>query len=152
MRLFGRSLLCCASAFALLSLASPANAQTDKKAVVEPGKEASLEKLPFTQGIIKGDTLYVSGQAGFGPKGRPENFDDEVKVALDNVGKYLKLAGYSYADVVSSTVYLTDIGNIEEMNKIYMSYFPVPRPARATVQVAKLVSNARFEIMVTARK
>jgi 2-iminobutanoate/2-iminopropanoate deaminase len=108
--------------------------------------------MPFSPAILKGDTLYVSGQVGFVNGKRPDDFEEEVKAALESVGKTLHQAGYDFADVVAANVYLTDIGQIDEMNKVYVKYFPVPRPARATVGVQKLVSNARIEIMVTARK
>jgi 2-iminobutanoate/2-iminopropanoate deaminase len=123
-----------------------------KKAIGSPKEQANLEKMPFSPAILKGDTLYVSGQVGFVNGKRPDDFEEEVKAALESVGKTLHQAGYDFADVVAANVYLTDIGQIDEMNKVYVKYFPVPRPARATVGVQKLVSNARIEIMVTARK
>jgi 2-iminobutanoate/2-iminopropanoate deaminase len=55
-------------------------------------------------------------------------------------------------DVVSVNVYLADIAEFGEMNKVYKTFFPEPRPARATVQVAALVSKARVEITAIAVK
>jgi 2-iminobutanoate/2-iminopropanoate deaminase len=80
------------------------------------------------------------------------NFEDEVKATLDNIGVTLKAAGYSFNDAVSVQVYLTDMELFQRMNAVYVTYFPEPRPARATVGVAKLVGTARIEISVTAWK
>jgi 2-iminobutanoate/2-iminopropanoate deaminase len=127
-------------------------ADSEKKAIASESDKARLKDLPFSPAILKDGTLYCSGQVGFGPNGRPENFEDEVKTALDHIGKTLGLAGYTFADVVTVTVYLTDMDLISKLNAVYPSYFPEPRPARTTVGVAKLVSGARIEITVMAKK
>lgn len=141
-----------ASMLVATGLSVAADKSSPKKAVVTASEKGKLDKLPFSPGILKGDTLYVAGQAGFGPNGRPDDFQEEVKMSLENVRKVLTEAGYDFSDVVTVNVYLTDIGMIEKMNEVYLKYFPVPRPARTTVGVQKLVSTARVEITVTARK
>jgi 2-iminobutanoate/2-iminopropanoate deaminase len=73
-------------------------------------------------------------------------------VALDNIQKILKAAGFELKDVVSVTVYLADIHEFPDMNKIYKSVMPDPKPARATIQAAALVNNARIEISAIAVK
>ena len=99
-------------------------------------------------------TLYVAGQTGNDLKSgqRPESFEDEVKVCLDNVGIILKAAGMDFKDAVTVSVYLTDMELFPRMNSVYTTYFKEPRPARTTVGVAKLVGTSRIEITVTARK
>ena len=82
----------------------------------------------------------------------PADFDAEVKQSLENIGVILKEAGMLPADVVSAQVYLTDKSLFERMNAVYTSYFKVPRPARTTVVIAKLVGDGHIEITVTARK
>ena len=82
----------------------------------------------------------------------PDNFEDEVKQTLENIGVILKAAGYSFEDAVSVQVYLTDMDLFQRMNAVYMPFFPEPRPARATVGVARLVGTAKIEISVTAWK
>lgn len=122
----------------------------DKKAVTPAG---STTAGPYTPGILAGSTLYVSGQVGRDAKGEyPANFEDEVRQTLKNVEVVLKEAGYSFADAVSVTVHLTDIGMFQRMNKVYMEFFPEPRPARTTVAVPALVGPAKIEITVTAWK
>ena len=109
---------------------------------------------PFSPGILSGNTLYVAGQTGSDLKtGKiPEDFAAEVRQTLDNIGLVLKEAGMSFDDAVAVQVYLTDMNLFPDMNKVYVTYFKEPRPARTTVGVAKLVGTARIEITVTASK
>jgi 2-iminobutanoate/2-iminopropanoate deaminase len=102
-----------------------------------------------------GDTLYVSGQTGadFKTQKVPDNFDDEVRQCLNNVGSILQAGGMDFSDVVSVQVYLTDIDLFQRMNAVYTQLFKEPRPTRTTVGVAKLAgAGAHVEITVTARK
>ncbi|MBK9169494.1 MAG: RidA family protein [Bryobacterales bacterium] len=109
---------------------------------------------PFSPGILVDGTLYVAGQVGQNLKdGKiPDNFEAEVRQTLDNIGLVLKEAGMSFADAVTVQVYLTDMSLFQEMNKVYVTYFPDPKPARTTVGIAKLVGTAKIEITVTAHK
>jgi 2-iminobutanoate/2-iminopropanoate deaminase len=107
---------------------------------------------PYSAGILVGDTLYVAGQVGMANGALPENFEDEVKQCLKNVGAILEAGGMNFSDVVSSTVYLTDMSMFERMNAVYTGVFKEPRPVRTTVGVAKLVGAARIEITVIAHK
>jgi 2-iminobutanoate/2-iminopropanoate deaminase len=134
----------------LLALSLAPLAQAEKKAIrpegIKPGG-------PYTPGIIAGKTLYVAGQVGRDKSGNyPESFEEEVKLTLESVGTILKAAGYGFEDAVAVQVYLTDITLFDRMNKVYMTYFPEPRPARTTVGVASLVGKAKIEITVTAVK
>lgn len=123
---------------------------SEKKVVAPPGAATGR---PFSPAILSGGTLYVSGQVGRDKKGAyPENFEEEVKLTLDSIGEILKAGGFSFADLVTVQVYLTDMELFEKMNGVYTSVIPEPRPARTTVGVAKLVGKARIEITVTARK
>lgn len=109
---------------------------------------------PFSPGVLVNGTLYVAGQTGGDLKTNktPENFQDEVRAALDRVGIILKAAGMGYSDAVNVTVYLTDMGMFQQMNEVYTSYFKANRPARTTVAVAGLSGGARIEISVIASK
>jgi 2-iminobutanoate/2-iminopropanoate deaminase len=64
----------------------------------------------------------------------------------------LKAAGFQLKDVVTVTVYLADIHEFGDMNKVYRGFMPDPKPARATVQVGGLVNNARIEVSAIAVK
>jgi len=118
------------------------------------GVPASGPKPPFSPGIQVNNTLYVAGQVGRDLKtGQiPQDFESEVKNALQNAGLVLKEAGFTFQDVVAVQVYLTDMDLFQRMNAIYATFFNDPRPARTTVGVAKLVAGARIEITITAQK
>jgi 2-iminobutanoate/2-iminopropanoate deaminase len=72
--------------------------------------------------------------------------------ALGNIANVIKAAGFQLNDIVAVTVYLADIHEFGDMNKVYRGFLPDPKPARATVQVAALVNNARIEISAVAVK
>jgi 2-iminobutanoate/2-iminopropanoate deaminase len=115
---------------------------------------SSAQGLPFSDGIIVGNTLYIAGQEGSDDSGKlaAGGIGPETTAALDNVQKVLKAAGFELKDVVSVTVYLADIHEFPDMNKVYKSVMPDPKPARATIQAAALVNNARIEISAIAVK
>jgi 2-iminobutanoate/2-iminopropanoate deaminase len=115
---------------------------------------SSAKGLPFSDGIVAGNTLYVAGQEGSDDSGKlaEGGIGPETTAALDNIQKVLKAAGFELKDVVSVTVYLADIHEFPDMNKVYRSVMPDPKPARATIQAAALVNNARIEISAIAVK
>jgi 2-iminobutanoate/2-iminopropanoate deaminase len=115
---------------------------------------APARGLPFSDGIVAGNTLYVAGQEGTDDAGKlaPGGTAAETKAALENIEKVLKAAGFELKDVVSVTVYLADIKDFPEMNKVYKTILPDPKPARATIQAAALVNDARVEIAAIAVK
>ena len=110
--------------------------------------------LPFSDGVVAGKTLFVAGQEGADEKGKlvAGGIAAETKAALENIQKVLKSAGFEMSDIVSVTVYLADIQEFGDMNKVYKENMPDPKPARATIQAAALVNNARIEIAVIAVK
>jgi 2-iminobutanoate/2-iminopropanoate deaminase len=109
---------------------------------------------PFSPGIQVGNTLWVAGQIGqdLATGKIPEKFEDEVARTLDNIGLVLKEAGYTFDDVVSVNVYLTDMDLFQRMNAVYITYFKEPRPVRTTVGTPRLAGPAKVEITVTASK
>lgn len=110
--------------------------------------------LPFSDGIVAGNTLYLAGQEGTDASDKlvAGGIGPETSAALDNIQRVLKAAGFELKDVVSVTVYLADIHEFPDMNKVYRSLMPDPKPARATIQAAALVNNARVEISAIAVK
>jgi 2-iminobutanoate/2-iminopropanoate deaminase len=133
----------------LLGLSSVSLAQ-QRRAITVGAPKA----LPFNDGVLVGNTLYIAGTEGVDDSGKlkPGGIAAETGTTLDNMGKVLKAAGFEWADVVAVTVYLADLRDYAEMNKVYRSILPDPKPARATVQVAGLVNNARVEISAVAVK
>src|SRR5882724_11799938 len=122
----------------------------ERRVVKLPG----TANLPFSDGVIAGDTLYVAGQEGIDDKGKlvPGGIGAESKAALARIENTVRAAGFELTDVVSVTVFLADIHDFPEMNKAYKAIMPDPKPARATVQVAGLVNDARIEISAIAVK
>ena len=128
-----------------------------QSSVVQEHKAINLSPargLPFSDGIVAGNTLYVAGQEGTDDAGKlaAGGIGPETKAALDNIAKVLKAGGFELKDVVSVTVYLADIHDFAEMNKVYKTVMPDPKPARATIQAAALVNDARVEIAAIAVK
>jgi 2-iminobutanoate/2-iminopropanoate deaminase len=145
-----RSSLTAALLTLVLVFAGLAASSTGKRIIMPPGAKPGGNYSP---GIMIGDTLYISGQAGEDAAGKiPADFDAEMKQSLSNIDAVLKAAGMSAADVVSAQVYLTDAATFPRMNAVYTSYFKDPRPTRTTVVVARLVGDGHVEITVTARK
>jgi 2-iminobutanoate/2-iminopropanoate deaminase len=110
--------------------------------------------LPFSDGVVAGNTLYIAGQEGTDDSSKlvAGGITAETKAALENIQKVLKAAGFDLKDIVSVTVYLADIHEFGDMNKVYKSVLPDPKPARATIQAAALVNDARIEISAIAVK
>jgi 2-iminobutanoate/2-iminopropanoate deaminase len=115
---------------------------------------APARGLPFSDGVIAGNTLYIAGQEGTDESSKlvAGGIGPETKATLENIEKVLKAAGFELKDIVSVTVYLADIHDFPEMNKVYKSVLPDPKPARATIQAAALVNDARVEIAAIAVK
>lgn len=128
-----------------------ANTASERKYIRPEGYN---QGLPFTPGILVDGTLYVAGFSGEDAKTGviPEDFETEVKQALDKIGVILKEADMNYSDVVSVQVYLTDMELFERMNTVYRTYFQEPRPTRSIMGIKSLIGPARFEITVTAKK
>lgn len=128
----------------------PVSFAQEHKAISVSGNK----NLPFSDGIVAGNTLYVAGQEGTDEQSKlvAGGIAAETKAALDNIQKVIKAAGYDLKDIVSVTVYLADIKEFGDMNKVYREFMPDPKPARATIQAAGLVNNARIEISAIAVK
>jgi len=122
----------------------------ERQVVKLPGTKG----FPFSDGVVAGNTLYIAGQEGTDESGKlaEGGIAAETKAALDNIEKVIKAAGFDLKDIVSVTVYLADIKEFPDMNKVYKSVMPDPKPARATIQAAGLVNNARIEISAIAVK
>ena len=109
---------------------------------------------PYSQAVAVDGFLFCSGQLGLDPASGDlvEGIDAQAERALVNLEAVLGAAGMTTADVVKTTVFLSDLANFAAVNAIYASHFPSPAPARSTVQVAALPKGALIEIEVVARK
>jgi 2-iminobutanoate/2-iminopropanoate deaminase len=109
---------------------------------------------PYSQAIQAGNTLYISGQIAIEPSSGEliiSNIEDETHQVLKNIGAILKAAGLDYKDVVSCSVFVTDMNLFSRINAVYSTYFSegIP-PARALVQVSALPKFVNIEISAIA--
>jgi 2-iminobutanoate/2-iminopropanoate deaminase len=117
-------------------------------------------QLPFSDAVRTGDTLYVAGTLGLDPAtlSDPKTARvaaepaDEARYALDAVKHTLEAAGFKMDDLVSVTIFCTDLDLYGTFNDVYRGYFHGHFPARAFIGASKLVRGARFEVMGTAVK
>ena len=109
---------------------------------------------PYSQGIAAGETVYVSGQLPLDPAtgAFPEGIAAQTAQSLKYIQAILAQQGMTLANVVKTTVFLADINDFAEMNKVYGEFFTQPYPARSAVQVAKLPKDAPLEIECIAVK
>jgi len=128
-------------------------ADSERIFITPPGADPKVA-APFSNGVLVGGTLYVGGHLGVDPAtGKvPTDAEAEAHLVLDSVKQTLERAGLTMADLVSVTVYCTDLDQYDKFNAVYRSYFHDHYPARAFVAVAKLVRGARFEIAGVAVK
>jgi 2-iminobutanoate/2-iminopropanoate deaminase len=131
-------------------VAAPA---ADRKFIVKP-RPAGLESVPFSDGVLIGNTLYLAGSIGLDPKtGQPPaSAEDEARLAMDATKQTVEAAGLSMDDVVSIQVFCTDLKLYATFNNVYKTYFHGDFPARAFIGVDKLVRDGRFEVMGIAVK
>jgi 2-iminobutanoate/2-iminopropanoate deaminase len=109
---------------------------------------------PFSQGVLVGGTFYVAGHVGLDPATQraATNPDTEAHLVLDAVKQTLSQAGLSMDDLVSVTVYCTDLSLYDAFNAVYRGYFHDKYPARAFIGVNQLVRGAHFEVAGVAVK
>lgn len=109
---------------------------------------------PYSQAIQAGSTLYVSGQIPVNPADGtiPQSIEEQTEQVFANISAILTEAGYSFDDVVKTTVLLDDIANFGAVNAIYAKYFTKDMPARACYQVAALPMGVKVEIESIAVK
>jgi 2-iminobutanoate/2-iminopropanoate deaminase len=110
---------------------------------------------PYSQAILQGNTLYLSGQVAIIPEtGKMDTLDIPAEVAriMKNIGAVLNTAEMDYKNIVKTTIYTTDLKNFKTINTIYGEYFKDNPPARETVQVVALPAKAHVEISCIAIK
>lgn len=115
--------------------------------------EAPAAIGPYSQAIECGNMIFLSGQLGMTTgKVFPDNTADQARQSLANIRNILDAAGYDMADVVKTTIFLTDINDFKDVNAAYSEFFSFPCPARSTVAVKELPLGAKVEIEVIASK
>lgn len=117
--------------------------------------EAPAPIGPYSQAVLAGNTLYISGQIALDPETGElinENITEETHAVMKNMEAVLRVAGYSFSDVVKCTIFIRDMGQFVTINEAYGQYFKSNPPARETVEVSKLPKNVNVEISCIAVK
>ena len=118
-------------------------------------KDAPAAIGPYSQAVEANGTLYISGQLPINPVvGKIEATDitAQTEQVFANINAILTEAGYTFADVVKSTVFLSDIANFGGMNEVYKKYYQTECPARSAFAVKALPLNGLVEIETIAAK
>jgi reactive intermediate/imine deaminase len=138
----------------LAGLAVGAGLATVKAAPVRrhinlPGKDA---RLPFSDAVQVGDTLYLAGRLGLKPGTRevPATAEEEARNVLDQFKAVLAAADMTMDDLVSVQVFCSDVSLFDTWNRIYPTYFTKELPARAFIGSGPLLFGARFEMQAIA--
>ena len=123
-----------------------------KKQITTAAAPAALG--PYSQGIVAGGFLFASGQVPIDPATRElasETVEAQARQVFANLKQVLAAAGCGFADVLKTTVFLTDLANFAEVNSIYAEYFVEPFPARSCVQIAALPKGSLLEVELIAK-
>lgn len=108
---------------------------------------------PYSQGVKGGGFLFFSGQIPLDPATgelRGGDIGAQTEVVMDNIAAVLDAAGLTFADVVKTTIFLTNLADFAVVNEVYGKRFPDSPPARSTVEVSGLPRGAGVEIEVVA--
>lgn len=109
---------------------------------------------PYSQAVSAGGFLFTSGQIALRSDGTLVEGDAaaQTRQVFQNLEAVLEAAGLTRGDVIKTTVFLQDLGDFAAMNEVYAAFFGEHRPARSTVQVARLPKNVLVEIDLIARR
>ncbi len=110
---------------------------------------------PYSQAIeTQGTMLFLAGQIPLLPNGElvQGGITEQTTQVLENIKAILDEAGYSFGNIAKATVFLKDMNNFAAMNEVYGKYLGDIKPARSTVEVARLPKDVQVEIEVVALK
>ena len=122
------------------------------KKIVET-KDAPAPIGPYNQAVVLGNMAFISGQIAIDPltgKLILDDIESETHQVMKNVGAVLKKAGFRWEDVLKASIFLADMNQFPDVNKVYGSYFSDDYPARECVEVKKLPKGVNVEISVIA--
>lgn len=140
------SLLALSLCLAFVLPAGADDTRTERKIIQSP--EMAELGLPFSEAVLVGNTLYISGSGGFDTETMsvPEDPKEEARLLMETLKSILERAGMTMDDLVSVTVYCPDLSLYGDFNEVYRSYFEGDFPARAFVGSAPLLFGMRFEM------
>ena len=107
---------------------------------------------PYSQGIISGNLIFVSGQNPLDADGKlvSDDIQEQTRQCLRNISHILEEAGSSLEKVIKTTIYLVDMDDFARVNEVYAGFFTEPYPARSCVEVSRLPRDVKIEIEVIA--
>ena len=122
-----------------------------KRFINLPGKNT---QLPFSDGVMIGNTLYLAGRLGTDPKtGQvPSDIEQEIRLLLDGFKDVLAAGGMTMDDLATVTIYCPDLTLYDKFNAVYRSYYKKDFPARAFIGSGPLLRGAHFEMQGIAAK
>jgi 2-iminobutanoate/2-iminopropanoate deaminase len=128
---------------AIASISSTATAD-DRRHIILPTR---TDTLPFSDGVLVGNTLYLAGRIGIDPEtGRaPDDVEKEIRLLLDGMKTTLAATNMTMDDLVSVQIFCPDLSLYEKFNDIYRTYFTKNFPARAFIGSGPLLRGGRFE-------
>ena len=138
----------------LVEISAVAVPDGGERVVVNPS-DWMVSPNPYSYGIKSGNTLFLAGLISRNGKDNSAIKGDmtaQTKTVMDNGGAVLKAAGFTFADVVSSRIYITDSAAFQDMNTVYRTYFPTDPPARATVKANLTSPDYIVEVTMVAVK
>jgi 2-iminobutanoate/2-iminopropanoate deaminase len=118
-------------------------------------KEAPAPIGPYSQAVLAGNTLYVSGQIALDAESGElinENITEETHAVMKNLEAVLRAAKFSFSDVVKCTIFIQNMDQFGVINEAYGQYFKNNPPARETVEVSRLPKHVNVEISCVAVK
>jgi 2-iminobutanoate/2-iminopropanoate deaminase len=125
----------------------------NKRLVSTDEAPAPFQGAPYSQGVVHGDLVFISGQLGVDPESGEMvegGIEAQTERVMQNVSAVLAAAGSSLANLLNVSIFLVDLGDFAAMNEVYAKHVGPEFPARATVQIGALPSGALVEIAVVA--
>jgi reactive intermediate/imine deaminase len=136
----------------LVEIAAVAVPDGGNRVVVNPS-DWMVSPNPYSYGIKSGNTLFLAGLISRNGKDNSTIKGDmaaQTKTVMENAAAVLKAGGMTFADVVSSRIYVTDSSKFQDMNTVYRTYFPTDPPARATVKADLTSPDYVVEVTMVA--
>ncbi|WP_339697919.1 RidA family protein [Algoriphagus aquimarinus] len=118
-------------------------------------KESPAPIGPYSQAVLAGNTLYVSGQIALDSETGElinENITEETHAVMKNLEAVLRAADFTFGDIVKCSIFIKSMDEFATINEAYAQYFKSNPPARETVEVSKLPKNVNVEISCIAVK
>lgn len=123
-----------------------------KKIIITQNAPAPIG--PYSQGVVKGNMLFTSGQIAINPRTGSlvlDSIESETKQVMENLKAVLSKAGMDFSNVLKTSIFLSDMKNFGKVNEVYATYFDeATAPARETVEVANLPKYVNVEISMIA--